>query len=266
MTVKRSGNKYWYEKHENLCLRWLSATTEIEKQRVYNALLPACNYMIENIMQRYYHVPNSMQGDVKTECISHIFINLHKYDSSRQKAYTFISALIKYYLYDIMVRIPNINKNKITENVDEFDFDNQDKCIEYYQVDYDTNEIIAALDLKIIEFKSSVKRNVDGYRISKIIEYIEACKEYIIKYDNINPNFMVEFCFHRIESINNKANSQYFFYQIFGIHATVFSDDAFAKEDKYNILDDDVPNNLNYINKYHKRLKSKNFKSNYSFF
>lgn len=127
------GKIYWGEKQEALCRQWLTANTEIEKTAIYKALQPQLNTMVETIMQRYFSVPYARQSELKQDCITDVFIKLHRYNPQVSKSYSYCSMLIKHYIHDVMVYQPNRTCDIKYDYRDEMD--EESVPIEYYEKD-----------------------------------------------------------------------------------------------------------------------------------
>lgn len=97
---------YWKPKHQELCEQWLTATTK-QQYHIYDKLHGVLSIMAEIICKRYYNVSFSEQQDIIEQSINEVFLQLHKFNPKRSKAYSFCGMIIKQKIYDLTVRQDN---------------------------------------------------------------------------------------------------------------------------------------------------------------
>lgn len=251
------GKIYWGEKQEALCRQWLTANTEIEKTAIYKALQPQLNTMVETIMQRYFSVPYARQSELKQDCITDVFIKLHRYNPQVSKSYSYCSMLIKHYIHDVMVYQPNRTCDIKYDYRDEMD--EESVPIEYYEKEEpDYKAVIKHFEKLRDEYiemqkraekrlannpkklKESTKKN-HGY-----IQMFDRCIEYIEKFQNANPNLMAEYA-KAITPNKSNENIRNKFYRLFKVTVTIPHDKEKSSMDKrgYDYIDDDFTPNEN---------------------
>ena len=251
------GKIYWGDKQEALCRQWLTANTEIEKTAIYKALQPQLNTMVETIMQRYFSVPYARQSELKQDCITDVFIKLHRYNPQVSKSYSYCSMLIKHYIHDVMVYQPNRTCDIKYDYRDEMD--EESVPIEYYEKDIpDYKAVVKHFEKLRDEYiemqkraekrlannpkklKESTKKN-HGY-----IQMFDRCIEYIEKFQNANPNLMAEYA-KAITPNKSNENIRNKFYRLFKVTVTIPHDKEKSSMDKrgYDYIDDDFTPNEN---------------------
>ena len=128
---------YFYEEQEQAVIDYITATDNIEKNRIYNTILhPAFCKMVESIMNRYkLYVPDEEFKETFDDTISFLMtkIELFKPDSGF-KAYSYCGTICKNYL---ILKIKNYTKgvkrcepydnvqSQLNDNI-EFSYNDQD--------------------------------------------------------------------------------------------------------------------------------------------
>lgn len=257
-----SKKLYWTQQHEDLCLKWQSATTQQEFYNIHKEILPAVNRMAEIILKRYFGVAYNREEELKTDAVQNVFLNLYKYKQgkSRSGAYSFCSLLIKNYYHDLIIVLPNWEKNQKHEYVDEFQ--------EYMQpMEYSENTITQeTYDRLIMVFEKKIKEletqkiNNDEIRkqekkkstpiFDKQISMLNLAIQYIKKFNNCNPKDMVDYIM--VNGGHRRHTVTYFFRKTWkltmnaGFSLSTRDNDGINKrfqrvDDKYNYVQDDTP-------------------------
>lgn len=291
MSNYKRGHKYWSIKQEQLCLQWVSATTQSEFTRIHNALLPQLNHMCELIMQRYFSIPASQHTDLKRDTVQEVFLKLKKYQPNRGAAgsYSFCSMIIKHYLHERVVIYGQ--RLKVTELEFSGDYDLLDtaKGIEYYQKpEIDFKPII---DYFIQKKEKTIKRynnaaknwekkqnktNYDKHNFKrtneKLMKWIIICDlsvEFINKFQSADANQIAEYCFLNSDyKLSTVVNA---FEHMFKLNVTIRDDNRESADEKkgLNMYNDDYTGEVNIWHKRQynkKRMDNNKISNDYSYF
>jgi len=97
---RKKGTNYWGEKQEALIHQWMSATTQQEFTRIYEALQPSVNWMVNQIMQKYFNVPPSRWKELQQDTVNHIFLRLrYYYDKDTKKSFSYCGTISRNYMH-----------------------------------------------------------------------------------------------------------------------------------------------------------------------
>ncbi len=193
---------YWTEKDEELVIQWQARKTKLDELNLYNRLNTKIYYMCETIFFRYYKQNTYSYLYLIQETRNHVFVQLDTFKHGRGSAYSYISAIIKFYYNNFF----NVNVNKLTD----FDYEIKEDDLIYVDEDNNDNEtkLINYLNDKI-EYNKSLLFKEFNKTPKKRIELGYLIKEYFEKY-GLN-NFRYEAVLDYL-----KANSNYTEFQISG--------------------------------------------------
>ena len=265
-------NNYWTDKHENLCLRWFSATTQQEYSQIYKELVPAMNHMAELIMNRYFSVPLSKQLQYKKDAVQEAFVKLKEFDTSKVKnnngAYSWCSLIIKRFYYDIELKKGYASHVKLeyTDNLNELDSNyTHDFNFDYNQEKENTRLMISYIESKKREFEKirdnletqlKTKRRTAFNQLKKyksLLKVCDLCIEFITRFETITFAQMADYC-----RLNNEKESislitiRVYFIEMFGYNVpfTLRQEGnknvirkLEEKDKEFSPLDDDTPPN-----------------------
>jgi len=255
---KPKGYLYWSAKDEILCAKWVTATTQQEYTRIYNALLGTMNHLVGNIMRRYFHVPPHKQMEVLHDVVIWVFLKLDRYDSSRQKAYTFCGTVAKNHMHEIIVRQPKAINKVRTEYTDENEIIENNRGIDYgSHTEHDLKAIIRYFVEKQLQVQAKIDKMIDAKERGKLtsegrnhynvrlkrlklhVRVCELCQEFVEKHESVNANYMAEYVFRNTDMKRNKIPDV--MKALFGFSATVYRETNGQHEDgkSYDIINDD---------------------------
>ena len=259
-------SNYWNDKHQQLCVDWLSADTK-QQYKIFNELSPALKQMIEIINNRYYNVPFNKKDELEEDTLNHVISILNKYDPEKQKAYSWLGTIIKYYIYDQVVM--KIGQGMPTDSIEEYM--PEDKPIEYYQKSYDKEALIDRLQ----EVKSGIENEMEldsrkrikiikgGYTkvryelvhasFIKRIKILELMIEYTEKFERFNNLEVLEYIVHNSDITT--TNAVYHIHNMFGIYMKSKVDGRDARFTATNdyMMDDYPPNVDKFAQRNRKR-------------
>tara|TARA_Y100001963_G_C6727678_1_gene422284 strand:+ start:82 stop:789 length:708 start_codon:yes stop_codon:yes gene_type:complete len=116
--AKKKRKVYFDEDVQNGIIEYNSCDDVVEKNKIYNERIAyAFNKLAENIINTFkFSYFDSGFEDVKTEVVSFLIMNMHKYDHSKgSKAFSYFSVVAKNYL--ILHNNNNYKKLKIHDDV-----------------------------------------------------------------------------------------------------------------------------------------------------
>ena len=152
-SVKKKG--YFYEKEENVFKRYLTSTSQEEREELFNtSLLPVFTKMIESIIRRYkLYTPDEEFRETFDDTISFLMTKVNNFNPELgYKAYSYCGTICKNYL---IYKVNQFTKNqKRNESYDEDADDSITDSIKYsYNSDASntTTELIAETAKKIRE-------------------------------------------------------------------------------------------------------------------
>jgi hypothetical protein len=164
---KRRGRKkkskiYFPKETENAIVEYINETDNIKKQALYNDIIKySFEKLAENMINTFsFSYIESTYKDLKHEVVSHMFLNITKYQQPKGKAFSYFGQMAKNYL--IIENNNAYDAKKITksiqseENSDTYDFDIIDDSHEH--------------DLKSNETKEFIKLMVEYWEVN--IPYI----------------------------------------------------------------------------------------------
>jgi hypothetical protein len=213
-------NNYWGNTQQKLVEQWvMTGNTEYDYLRIYQALIPALNQMVSNIMQRYFSVPLARQYEVKHDVIQHIFLNLHQYKPEKQKAYTFVGTVTRNKIKDLVfIEVNQSKKPKIDLLDEDFDYMLEEGESIFYgsSFEYDEEEIqnaVRILNKMISNYENEIKEAISSRkaynREQKLVSILEKIKEYLFKYNKGDSHGLFEYV--QVETgLNNSEILSYF--------------------------------------------------------
>ena len=259
-----SKGVYWKQEQEELCKQWLSATTEIEYTRIYNALVSSVNKVAEIVLNRYFSVPVwQQQLEIRNDAVQHFFLKLKDFKPETGTAYSYVGLICKHFYLDNLV----INKEKYTRmhNQTEYidDYDEHSTPIQYEQsepIDYDrVIKFLKAKKLILAKKDKALRKAKRGYKpviFQREMAYIDVIIEYIEKFQDITPASIADYVVYNCEKNDIiKIGTVYYLRKIMGIETkrskknknnptlNFESTGKGKKVDKYNYLLDDTPPN-----------------------
>jgi len=253
---RQKGTNYWGDKQEALCCQWISASTQQQYTHIYEALSGSINYMVGQIMQRYFTVNQSIYKDVMTETVNHVFMRLSKYKCNG-KSYSFCGTVARNYIHEMLVTKPKAVHNIKIDYSDENYIIDGDTGIDYGEHrEYDFKAILEWFDKKHAEIqlkKDKLKKRKKNYKTqqelfgythlqnkySKHLETVRLSKEFIEKYESLDSNSMAEYVF--LNSNFKRVTVVGYMKAVFGLHITIRSDEHIASIETrgYTFFNDD---------------------------
>lgn len=271
--LKPKGHKYWSEKQERLCCEWLTASTQQEYTRIYNAIIPAMNFLVNSIMQRYFSVNPSEQLVLQNDVITFIFLRLQKYEPDKAKAYSFCGTIAKNHMHELLVRQPQaINKVNFEYTDEEAGFVTGQDLDYGSHIEHDFKAIDRYFEEKQVDAQqkldSLVKRKREGFkkgynpldyhkqyrRLKEKVITCKLCREFMSRFESINTSDMAEYVF--LNSDMKRDTVSAYFTSIYGFKVMLRRDNFGIADDRkgYNHLNDDwTPAD----NKWRKRMHRK---------
>jgi hypothetical protein len=125
----KTKNNYFTQETEEAILRYRDATSEYERNKIYNAHIHHALYKLaENIIHtfKFYYTEVDNIEDLKYELISFMLQKAHFYDQSKGKAYSYFGTIIKRYL----IIYNQKNYKKLVAKVELNEVDNSEKTHE----------------------------------------------------------------------------------------------------------------------------------------
>jgi hypothetical protein len=244
---------YWTIREELLVLQWLTANTQGEQSRVYLALVPKINRVIEHIMQRYFSIPVSQQTILKKECVNEVFLGLYKYNSTKQRAFAFVGMLAKHFIYTQVVLKPKTKKQIMFDNnYGDTEFENAREI--YYEnkneveIESELKEVInffknkrKEIEIRMKTIKYDKKRNRIITQKNELI-LVDLSIEFLQKFKSLNIDAMGEYVI--INSNISKNSAHYIFRKLFNVQITIFNDNFIFKRERK------IDNNNNIVDDY----------------
>lgn len=177
-----------------MVMKWINRKSIKEEYDLYNQLNPKIWHMTKTIMYRYFSQNLEANNELLEETRNHVFIQLHTFKGMKGTAYSYISALIKFYIS---------NKRKLAySNYIDLDYEvfNLKDTIyteksewEYLEEEQLTlNKIYKHIDEKLFQLEEERKQM--KYKVHKRInawqKIGEKIKEYIKEYGISNWSWM----------------------------------------------------------------------------
>lgn len=287
--MARRNGMYWDEVEDKLLETYFSTeSTEIQKVKALNKVMPKLRMMSRIILERFYPQAFNMP-ELIDDAIMHFLLKCN-FDSSKGSYYSYIGTTFKHYFHDKIVsekRFKNLNIDR-NYDINENEWVINDHSINIEDFDYDDrhyklNKIIQFLDDKLSKRTAYVEKiSVDSKKyetISEEIKMLELVKEYFNTYF-LTTNLTIQGLSDYIRlSIDIPVYKQYrFIKQIFGISSLIeeFDDRESIIENKKKIddisylMDDYTPEDFKKQHTkigYRKNFKKKNgIKVEYRYF
>ena len=240
---------YWLPKHEAWAAAWISADTK-QQYFLYNKLHAVIVKMVEIIANRYFSLSFAEQKQCYEEALNQVFLNLHKFNPEKSKAYSYCGMIIKHHFYN---HVTNYGlKTKI-----EFEYINDYNPIDTGQELYPEKEYIDLERLlkRLQEIKAGVIQSIQEDKDRKLIVGIsrketlikicDVCIEFAIKFESFKTIPVIDYCYQRFPEFTHQTIANYF-YELFGVHIS-FTEDGFTgrpirTEDISFFQDDFEPN------------------------
>lgn len=134
VSVKKRGRKkkskiYFTTDTEDAIVRYNNTVNPSVKSQIYtDEIKYSFDKLVENIINTFnFSYIDISYKDLKSEVISHMLLNIHKYDQSKGKAFSYFSIVAKNYL--IIANNESYATKKVTKSIDSneesdtFDFD-----------------------------------------------------------------------------------------------------------------------------------------------
>lgn len=106
--VVKAKRKYYEEKEEDAVIRFINATTETDKRRIYNnELKKPIDKMVESIIRTYrlYRKDFMNFDDLHSDALSFLITKFEKFDQSMgKKSFSYFGTICKNYLYGEMIK------------------------------------------------------------------------------------------------------------------------------------------------------------------
>ena len=120
---KGSARYYFTQKTEDAIIRYNNEERPFMRNRIYNdhikdAFDKLCENIIHTFKFYYFDVPSE---DVKHEVVSFLYMNMHKFQEGKGKAFSYFSIVAKNYL--ILHNNNNYKKMKTHDKIDVMDWD-----------------------------------------------------------------------------------------------------------------------------------------------
>ena len=232
--------------------------------------------MSEIILNRYYSKNFNTKNTNIKEAINEVFINLHKYNPNRSKAYSFCSLIIKQKLYTLIVS-PTLRINKIPLELHD-DFENLPISIEDVQEQlYDKDAILKLIEtVRIKVNKGMAQQKIDrhhrGYPLiphpkgMSLLFMLDKCWDYVNKYEDFSGLNLAEYLYYNTDL--SRGTIGLYLLELFGCAAYPNSQDGIKdnsnKAVSISIVQDDKCPNEKYISgKKISRLKKYGDEYNY---
>ena len=159
MAIKDEKGNYWTAVEDDLFYRWCSKDTkDNEKTILYEMLIPKLRHMARIILERYFgnNIPN--YKELIEDAIQNLLVKAVIDKNRQNKAYSYISAALKYYYYDeVIIRVKWKKNTQFDKN---YDVSNDEHIhpIENPEFDeFDYNERQLMLNKIILNIKESIK-------------------------------------------------------------------------------------------------------------
>lgn len=275
------GIIYWNQKHQKACEAWLSADTR-QQFHIYNTLIGGMRELVENIMRRYFSIPESRRVETREDVINHIFMHLHLYKPERQKAYTFCGTVARNKIYEFAVRIPNTVKVAHLQLLDgDFEYIMEEaQPIQYHTtyIDIDYDEVIKKLKSKKTEIQNQINAIVNRDRRKSwfipectkqkhLVKVLELMIEFIEKYENLEATNIVDYI--HINYINQQTKKPYdkkyiayLFRELFSVSVGVRDESLTEEKHRENwMFEDSTPLESEFLARSRRKYTAKRLKS-----
>lgn len=111
---------YFYEQEQDAVIDYINATTQSEKDRIFNTTLQkAFTIMIESIIRRYNLYPPDEEFDENfKDTMSFVLLKLNNFNKENGRAFSYIQTICKNYLiYKINTYNKNLKRNSSYEDL-----------------------------------------------------------------------------------------------------------------------------------------------------
>jgi hypothetical protein len=129
---------YFGQEQEKAIIAYNKTEDMDERNRIYNATIkPAFEKLVENIFNTFKFTYFEVGAlDVQAECVSHLVANMHKFQVSKGRAFSYFSIVAKNYLIQLNNR--NFKRFKTIISMDETNGEG-DKVMEIEAPEINTN-------------------------------------------------------------------------------------------------------------------------------
>jgi hypothetical protein len=181
---KKKSKMYFTQDTEDAIVLYNNETDSITKEKIYEDKI---KYSIEKLAENcintwsFSYIDENYK-DLKAEVVSHIMLNMHKYDQTKGRAFSYFSIVAKNYL--IIANNESYALKKVTHSIDsdqeddQFDFDIVDETHENDVKNEDLSEFIRLMvdywdeNIQII-FKK--KRDIEiAYSINELFRNVKS--------------------------------------------------------------------------------------------
>jgi len=118
---RKKSKTYFGRAAQEAVEEFLLVETDKERHRIFNTRLHApFSKLVENIVftYKFINLDESVE-DLQLECLSHIYLNIHKYKPDKGKAYSYFGTMVKNYLIQKSIRLSKQKNIYVTDEVTE---------------------------------------------------------------------------------------------------------------------------------------------------
>ena len=186
---------YWTKTDEEMIMKWINRKSIKEEYELYAYLNPKIWHMTKTIMYRYFNQNLEANKELLEETRNHVFVQLHTFKGKKGTAYSYISAIIKFYInnkrklaysnyVDLDYEVFNLKDILYSTDKNEWEYLEEEQLI--------LNKIYKHIDEKLFQLEEERKQM--KYKIHKRIDAWqivgEKLKEYIKEYGISNWDWM----------------------------------------------------------------------------
>jgi DNA-directed RNA polymerase specialized sigma24 family protein len=196
------NNKYWTEKEEELVKLIIQENDKAKKDQLVNQLYPKIKLLCEGVIKGHINVEFHHHRDLINDCSTQAVIAIDKFNpEKRSTAYSYLSAVIKFYCIDFSrrqkKRTKRFNFIELTSNIDSPVDDNDEFIVQ--ELDEATRQI----------FIEQVKKRIAKVKVIKDKVAKAAGKEIyvdVIVYLNNSDTYSIDDLFLTLIKKHYKAS------------------------------------------------------------
>jgi len=234
---KRYTNNYWFNEQEKAVIDYVQEKDITKKNLIFAKYLYEPLIMMAGIILKKYFSGNITTEDNVYDAVTHVAINLYKFDFNKIKsktgAYSYCSTIVKYFYLDQFVATKNLrNKKKRQHNTYSIDnqiVKNEELDLEIFQNYNDDNYLYNYLDIDVVRqvvvsklqkekslITNEIRRQIYDFMIElfeKRIQYNKFFMTYILKTQyGLDTHNKIKHCFLCIPLLSKMcAHSGLFF-------------------------------------------------------
>lgn len=146
-----ANNFYFTRVAEDAIVKYNESDNQNVRSKIYREqIYKPINKLVENIINRFkFPYSQEVSENLQAEVVSFLVLNMHKYDQSLGKAFSYFSILAKNYL--ILNNTKQYKHKKIQQRIDTSDGENSFDIIDEV-IDYEHNDEIPEFVSLLIEY------------------------------------------------------------------------------------------------------------------